>query len=83
MAFPCFQLLIITLVIDKMDGCGLINTACRERFSKKTKVMRYYVAIEGLAKRWSASFIKVSRGLRSDAFKRKLAFGFAVIILAF
>ena len=81
--FPCFQLLIITLAIDKMDGCGLINTACRERLPKKTKVMRYYVATEGLPERCSASFIKVSRGLRSNTFKRKLAFGFTVIILAF
>ena len=38
MASPCFQLLYITLAIDKMDGRGLINTARHECLPKKTKV---------------------------------------------
>ena len=31
----------MTLVVDKMDGGGHINTARRERLPKKTKVMQY------------------------------------------
>ena len=38
MAFPCFQLLYMTLAVDKMDGHGLVSTACREHLPKKTKV---------------------------------------------
>ena len=34
-------LIIMTLAIDKMDGCGHINTACRERLPKKIKAMWY------------------------------------------
>ena len=44
MAFPCFQLLYVTLAIDKMDGHGLSNTARRERLPKKTKVTWYRIA---------------------------------------
>ena len=58
MAFPCFQLLNMTLAIDKMDGRDLINTVHCECLQKKTKVMWYYVATEGLLERWSASFKK-------------------------
>ena len=39
--FPCLQLLIMTLAINKMDGHGLISTAHRECLPKKTKVMQY------------------------------------------
>ena len=39
---PTFtELLCITLAVDKMDGCGHINTACHECLPKKTKVMQY------------------------------------------
>ena len=31
----------MTLTVDKMDGCGHINTAHHERLPKKTKVTRY------------------------------------------
>ena len=58
MAFPCFQLLNITLAIDKMDGHDLINTAHCECLQKKTKVMCYYTPTKGLPERWSASFKK-------------------------
>ena len=51
------QLLYMTLAIDKMDGCGLINTAHHEHLPTKTKVTWYYVATEGLPKRWSTSVI--------------------------
>ena len=37
------SLLLMTLAVDKMDGCGHINTACQERLPKKTKVMRYWL----------------------------------------
>ena len=33
----------MTLAVDKMDGCGHINTAHRESLPKKTKVTRYYL----------------------------------------
>ena len=38
----------MTLAIDKLNGHGLSNTACHEHLPKKTKVMQYYVATEGL-----------------------------------
>ena len=31
----------MTLAVDRMDGHGHINTACRECLSKKTMVMQY------------------------------------------
>ena len=40
-SFSCFQLLYMTLTIDKMDGHDLINTAHCEYQPKKTKVTRY------------------------------------------
>ena len=41
--FPAFNyVLIMILAVNKMDGCGHINTARRERLSKKTKVMQCY-----------------------------------------
>ena len=33
----------MTLAINKMDGCGHINTVRRECLPEKTKVMRYYL----------------------------------------
>ena len=54
----------MTLAIDRMDGRGHINTAHRERLSKKTKVL----AIKGLLERQSASFIKVSGQMHNTAF---------------
>ena len=42
--FYGFSLLTIALydiAIDKMDGHGVINTACHERLPKKTKVTQY------------------------------------------
>ena len=61
MAFSTFQLLYITLAIDKMDGCGLSNTACRECLPKKTKVTQYWLQKDYPIKtRCSASVVKVS-----------------------
>ena len=37
--FPAFNYMIVA--INKMDGCGHINSACREHLPKKTKVMQY------------------------------------------
>ena len=31
----------MTPAVDKNDGCGLINIACRECLPKKTKVTQY------------------------------------------
>ena len=39
--FPAFNNFHETLAVDRMDGRGQINTACRERLPKNTKVMRY------------------------------------------
>ena len=72
----------MTLAIDKMDRRGLSNTAHRGHLPKKTKVTQYYVATEGLPERWSASVKKMSGRMDSNAFKRRLAFNFTVIILA-
>ena len=38
----------MTPAVNKLNGCGLSNTAHRERLPKKTKVMQYYIATEGL-----------------------------------
>ena len=73
----------MTLTVDKMDGCGHINTACHERLPKKIKVTWYMVlAMKRLPKRWSASFIKVSGRMHSDTFKKRPAFSFTVTISA-
>ena len=60
MVFPCFQLLYMTLTVNKINGRGLISTVVHECLPKKTKVIRYYVATEGLSERWNASVIKMS-----------------------
>ena len=57
MAFACLQLLYMTLAIDKMDGCGLINAACHE-FLPKEDWGDVVLATEGLYERQSTSFIK-------------------------
>ena len=80
MAFP---FLYMTLAIDKLNGHGLSNNACRERLPKKTKITRYYLQnYQAVATIQSILFIKVSGQICSDAFKSRLAFGFTVIILA-
>ena len=61
MAFPCFQLLYMTLAINKLDGCGLVNIACYERLPKKTEVMWLVLATEVLPERLSVSVIKVRK----------------------
>ena len=72
----------MTLPIDKMNERGIIVThvvnACLP------KVTWYWPQKEHLtgATRRSASVIEVSGRMHSNAFKRKLAFGFALIILA-
>ena len=66
----------MTLIIDKMDRRGHINTADHERLPKKTK------ATKGLPERLSVSFIKVTGQMHNTIFKRKLTFSFTVIILA-
>ena len=43
MAFP---FLYMALAINKLNGRGLSNNACRERQPKKTKIIWYYVATE-------------------------------------
>ena len=60
-AFPCSQLLYLTLVVDKMDGNGLINTVHCEHLPKKTKVTQYILATGGLPKRQSTLVIKMSQ----------------------
>ena len=79
--FYGFSLLYITHAINKIDERGLINTAHHEHLLKKTKVTWYVLATEGLPEQRSTSIIKVSGQIHSDAFKRRLAFSFTVIIL--
>ena len=43
MAFPCFQLLYMTLAVNIIDGRGLINAERREHLPKKAKVTWYWV----------------------------------------
>ena len=64
-----------------MDGRGHFNTVRRERLPKKTK-MAQVLATKELPERRSASFIKVSRRMRNDVFKRRLTFASTVIITA-
>ena len=79
--FPAFNYFIRHFPSIKMDGRGHFNTARRERLPKKTKMTQYQLQ-KGLPERQSASFIKVSGQMLSDAFKRRLAFSFTVIISA-
>ena len=46
--FYGFLFLYMTLAVDKLNGCGFSNTACRECLPKKTKVMYIVLATEGL-----------------------------------
>ena len=70
----------MTIAINKINGRDLINTAHRECLPKKIKMTR---AVENYPKiEWSASVIKVSEQIHNEAFKRRLAFNFTVIILA-
>ena len=72
----------MTLAVNKLNGHGLSNSAHHERLPKKTKIMRYclqnYLTI---LTSWSISVIKVSGQIHINAFKNRLAFDFAVIIL--
>ena len=78
----------MTLAIDKVDGRGLSNTTlshCAHLHGKEDEV-EAVLAKEGrhinylaVATRQSASVIKVSVRMHSDAFKRRLAFSFIVI----
>ena len=72
----------MTLAVNKLNGHDLSNSAHCERLSKKTKIMRYWLQnYLAIVTSWSISVIKVSGQIHSDAFKNRLAFGFAVIIL--
>ena len=64
--------------INKLNGCGLSNTARRERLPKKTKVTQYWQQkdYQAVPTRRSVSMIEVSGRMRSDAFKTGLGFRF-------
>ena len=72
------------LVIDKMDGNGLSNTVCYDCLPRRLKINNIVLATEGAPDllQDSTSVIKVSGQMCSDAFKRRLAFSFTLIILA-
>ena len=73
----------MTLAIDKLNGRGLSNNAHRERLLKKTKMTWYKLQnYQGIAASRSISVVEVCRQICSNTFKRRLAFGFIVIILA-
>ena len=69
MAFPAFQLLYITLAVDKMNGCGLSHTAYYN--ACHSELEKYYPKV---AMRQKAAVVKVSGWMYSDAFKGRLAF---------
>ena len=69
-----------SLAINKLNGRGLSNTACRERLPKKTKVTWKDYQAAPVSR--SVSIIKVSGQMCSDKFKRGLGFHFTIIILA-
>ena len=50
------------LIVNKMEGCGHINTACHVHLPKKTKVL----ATKGLLERQSMLFIKVSGRMHNN-----------------
>ena len=63
--FPAFNyILYMTLAINKMNGCGHINTAVMNVCQRK---LRWYgTNYKWLPERWSTSFIKVGGWMRSD-----------------
>ena len=69
----------MTISIDKIDGRGLSNSARREHLPRR--LSNVVLATEGIpdSTRRSASVIKVSGRVRSDALKRRLAFSLTVI----
>ena len=75
MAFSTFQLLYMTLIINKMDGCGLSNTTCCEPLPKKSKgdmILATEGLLDGSNKIKHFSY-KGEWPMCSDAFKRRLA----------
>ena len=66
----------MTHAVDKLNRRGLSNTMRCECLPKKTKVIHYYLQkdYQAVPTSQNISFIKVSRQMRSDAFKRRLGF---------
>ena len=85
MAFSGFQLLYITLSIDKMDGCGLSNAAYHEGLARRLRYhgTGYRRNTKQQQQERSTSVIKVSGQIHSDAFKRRLVFSFTVLKTTF
>ena len=67
-----FLFLYMTLAIDKLNGCGLSNTALHECLPKKTKVTQYQLQkdYQAVPMSQSISIIKVSGRMHSDTFKK-------------
>ena len=73
----------MTLAIDKLNCHGLSNNACRERLLNKTEMTWNLLQnYQGVTASRSVSVVEVSGRIYSNTFKRRLAFGFTVIILA-
>ena len=79
-----FIYFILTLAVDIMDWCGLSNTASGECLPIRLKITWYWLQKEHttVATRLSALVIKARGRMHNDAFKRRLASSFIVIILA-
>ena len=54
--------LYMTPVINKLNGRGFSNSACREHLPMKTKVMQYWLQkdYQAVPTHWNVSIIKVS-----------------------
>ena len=83
MKFYGYSISLYDTAFDKLNRRGLSKTVGRERLPKKSQVMRYYLQkdYQAAPTSWTVSIIKVSRQMRSDAFKRQLGFSFNVIFL--
>ena len=80
MAFSAVHLLYMTLAINKMDGCGLSNTACHEGLPRR--LSNAVLATEGIHGNSNKMECFSYLGMFSDAFKIRVDFNFTVIILA-
>ena len=72
--------------INKLDGdyLSIDNTAGHECLPRRLRChstsQKYHPTV---ATQWSASVVKVSKQMRNDAFKGRLAFSFTIIIYNF
>ena len=81
--FPAFNYSIYFiwhLPSGKWMGVSILTQHVVNTCQRKLRWRITTVATKELPERWSTSFIKVSKQMRSDAFKKRPAFSFTVII---